>query len=57
MLGGWPGALLAQQVLRHKSEKTSFKIVLWLTVVSNIGLCYLLLISQTELLEKIQRIL
>lgn len=37
MLGGWPGALLAQQKLRHKSRKTSFRIVLWLTVIVNIA--------------------
>ena len=34
---GWPGALLAQQVLRHKSVKLSFRRVYWLTVVVNIA--------------------
>ena len=33
--GGWPGALIAQQTLRHKSKKTSFIIVLWATVIIN----------------------
>lgn len=37
LLGGWPGALIAQQVFRHKSSKTSFQIVFWLTVFANIG--------------------
>lgn len=32
---GWPGALLAQQVLRHKSSKQPFRIVFWMTVVLN----------------------
>lgn len=42
--GGWPGALYAQQVLRHKSSKASFRLAYWLTVLLNIaGLCYLLL--------------
>lgn len=35
VLGGWPGALLAQQRLRHKSAKTEFLQVFWLTVVIN----------------------
>jgi uncharacterized membrane protein YsdA (DUF1294 family) len=31
-LGGWPGALLAQQVYRHKTRKVSFQIAFWLIV-------------------------
>jgi len=38
VLGGWPGALLAQQVFRHKTQKTSFLALFWLTVVLNCGL-------------------
>lgn len=34
-VGGWPGALLAQQVFRHKSQKKSFREIMWLTVVLN----------------------
>ena len=30
LLGGWPGALLAQRVLRHKNAKASYQIVFWL---------------------------
>lgn len=37
LLGGWPGALVAQQVLRHKSRKTSFRVHFWATVVVNCG--------------------
>ena len=36
LAGGWPGALLAQQFLRHKSAKTEFRAVFWCTVVMNV---------------------
>jgi uncharacterized membrane protein YsdA (DUF1294 family)/cold shock CspA family protein len=35
LMGGWPGALLAQQILRHKSKKTPFKFIVWITVILN----------------------
>ena len=34
---GWPGALLAQQKLRHKSKKQTFRAVFWVTVSLNCG--------------------
>jgi len=36
LAGGWPGALLAQQFLRHKSVKASFRTAFWGTVVVNV---------------------
>ncbi|HEX8592893.1 MAG TPA: DUF1294 domain-containing protein [Pseudomonas sp.] len=33
LLGGWPGALVAQQVLRHKTRKVSYQLVFWLIVL------------------------
>lgn len=33
LFGGWPGALLAQQLLRHKTKKTSYQAVFWLIVL------------------------
>ena len=38
LLGGWPGALLAQRRLRHKSSKTAFLVPFWLTVAANLAL-------------------
>jgi uncharacterized membrane protein YsdA (DUF1294 family) len=33
LLGGWPGALLAQRRLRHKCSKTSYQVVFWSIVI------------------------
>jgi uncharacterized membrane protein YsdA (DUF1294 family)/cold shock CspA family protein len=35
LVGGWPGASIAQQKLRHKSKKQSFRAVFWCTVLLN----------------------
>ena len=35
LAGGWPGALVAQKWLRHKSKKPSFQIIFWVSVVIN----------------------
>lgn len=37
LTGGWPGALLAQQLLRHKSTKSEFGHVFWGTVILNVA--------------------
>jgi uncharacterized membrane protein YsdA (DUF1294 family) len=36
--GGWPGAVLAQQWLRHKSSKAAFRARFRVTVIVNAGL-------------------
>lgn len=37
LAGGWPGALLAQQLLRHKSNKPNFIATYWATVLFNVA--------------------
>lgn len=37
LFGGWPGALIAQQQLRHKSLKQPFRSICWLTVGLNLA--------------------
>lgn len=42
LAGGWPGALLAQRWLRHKTVKLPFRHWFWLTVGVNLaGFCAL----------------
>ena len=43
-LCGWPGAILAQQRLRHKTTKRSFRAVFWLSVALNV-LAFVLFLS------------
>lgn len=39
LLGGWPGAAVAQVLFRHKSRKTSFREAFWIcTIVNIVGL-------------------
>ena len=35
LAGGWPGGLIAQRRLRHKTKKVSFQVAFWLTVGLN----------------------
>jgi uncharacterized membrane protein YsdA (DUF1294 family)/cold shock CspA family protein len=37
VVGGWPGALVAQQIFHHKSRKLEFRTIFWLTVAMNCG--------------------
>jgi len=46
LAGGWPGALIAQQKLRHKTRKPSFRVVFWITVVLNCGAFLWLMTSE-----------
>lgn len=33
LMGGWPGAFLAQRIFRHKTSKRSFQFVFWSVVL------------------------
>ena len=37
LIGGWPGALVARHVFRHKTTKQPFRTLFWVTVVANCG--------------------
>lgn len=37
LLGGWPGAWIAQQTLRHKSRKPRYRVVFWTMVVLHVA--------------------
>jgi uncharacterized membrane protein YsdA (DUF1294 family)/cold shock CspA family protein len=48
VLGGWPGALVAQRLYRHKTTKEPFRTIFWVTVFANCAalvwfVCYLFL--------------
>ena len=37
LVGGWPGAVAAQNLLRHKSKKVAFRDAFWMTVFLNLA--------------------
>jgi len=41
--GGWPGALVAQRVFRHKSRKVSFQVAFWIVAALNSAIALWLL--------------
>jgi uncharacterized membrane protein YsdA (DUF1294 family) len=43
LAGGWPGALVAQQLFRHKTAKQPFRRVFWALVGLNCGMLALFL--------------
>jgi uncharacterized membrane protein YsdA (DUF1294 family)/cold shock CspA family protein len=52
LLCGWPGALIGQQLFRHKTRKRSFQFGFWLCVVLNVGvLSWLLFCPEAALVR------
>jgi uncharacterized membrane protein YsdA (DUF1294 family)/cold shock CspA family protein len=46
LLGGWPGALLAQRVYRHKTRKQPFQAVFWAAALVNcVALAWLVIVQ------------
>ena len=50
LIGGWPGALIAQSVFHHKSRKPSFQAALLATIALNCGalLWYWLVVARAR---------
>ena len=51
LIGGWPGAVVAQQLLRHKTKKPSFRIRFWGTVALNVAVFVALVLFRGQWLE------
>ncbi|MCF5934935.1 DUF1294 domain-containing protein, partial [Xanthomonas perforans] len=49
LIGGWPGALLAQEIYRHKCSKAAFQLRFWLTVALNVS-ALVLAVTETDLM-------
>ena len=37
LAGGWPGAILAQEIFRHKTKKITFRTLFWMSVAINMA--------------------
>lgn len=58
LFGGWPGALFAQNKLRHKSKKQPFKAILWIMITINCSaFVWLFTPSGTNFLQQVMNYL
>jgi uncharacterized membrane protein YsdA (DUF1294 family)/cold shock CspA family protein len=55
MLGGWPGAWIAQRAWRHKSRKESFLAAFWVAVFVNLAALAVLVLSGGDLVRLLGR--
>jgi uncharacterized membrane protein YsdA (DUF1294 family)/cold shock CspA family protein len=37
LVGGWPGAIIGQEVFRHKTQKKAFRTLFWMSVAINMA--------------------
>ncbi len=37
LVGGWPGAIIAQEIFRHKTKKIAFRTLFWMSVAINMA--------------------
>lgn len=51
LIGGWPGALIAQQQFRHKTQKISFRVVFYFAVLFNIGVLSVYVLKSDAILQ------
>lgn len=49
LLGGWPGALVAQVLLRHKTSQGRFQLAFWCTVAINLAVFVTLVVGPAQL--------
>jgi uncharacterized membrane protein YsdA (DUF1294 family)/cold shock CspA family protein len=54
--GGWPGAYVAQQTMRHKTVKTSYQVTFWIIVSLHVGFWILWMVAPGTVLENAQPI-
>jgi uncharacterized membrane protein YsdA (DUF1294 family) len=45
LCGGWPGAYVAQQTMRHKTMKQPYQAIYWLIVLLHVGVAALWLVA------------
>ena len=52
LIGGWGGALIAQQKLRHKSKKQPFRFIFFITLFINLGVLVYIITPNAEIYLK-----
>lgn len=56
LLGGWPGALISQHLIRHKNRKTSFQVTFWaIAVIHTAFWLYALFINSASIESVLSR--
>jgi uncharacterized membrane protein YsdA (DUF1294 family) len=51
VIGGWPGAIIGQQLFRHKTIKKPFVAAFWVSVVANVAVFVAFTTPVTQLLR------